>query len=84
MAIKKSVKTVFGIEITDAYHRVTNVSIASKNKIFFHLESSTDGKNPAFEEKMYSCDYTISGANPVAQSYHHLKTLPEFAGAVDC
>ena len=24
------------------------------------------------------------GANPLAQAYAHLKTLPEFAGAQDC
>ena len=26
----------------------------------------------------------LSGANFIAQAYDHLKTMPEFAGAVDC
>jgi hypothetical protein len=32
----------------------------------------------------YVCDLNIDGDNPIRQAYLHLKTLPEFANAVDC
>jgi len=32
----------------------------------------------------HDCAYDINGKNPIAQAYDHAKTLPEFAGAVDC
>ena len=84
MAIKKTVKAVFGIDVNDAYHRVTSISIVSKDKMHFHVESSVDGKNAAFEDKMHACEYVISGENPIAQAYAHLKSLDEFVDAVDC
>ena len=84
MAIQKTVKTVFGIDVNDAYHRVTNIAIVSKDKMHFHVESSVDGRNAAFEDKMYACEYVINGENPIAQAYAHLKTLPDFADSSDC
>jgi len=29
-------------------------------------------------------NYDLDGENPIKQAYIHLKTLPEFADAVDC
>jgi hypothetical protein len=33
---------------------------------------------------MHGCPYDIEGDNPIKQAYEHLKTLPEFEGAIDC
>jgi hypothetical protein len=84
MALKKSVKSVHGISVDGAYHRVESVAIQGKDKIYFALKSYASVENPSFAEKSYSCEYALESANPIAQAYEYLKTLPEFAGATDC
>lgn len=85
MALLKTVQTAFGIEVKDAYHRVENVALVAKNKITFHLRSRADaGQQMIFYEISFECAYDITGENPIAQAYAHLKTLPEFSEAVDC
>lgn len=84
MALKKSTSTVYGVEVVDAYHRVESVIVNSKNVISFAVRSYNDPSLPFFQETQYSCAYVLEGKNPIAQAYEHLKTLPEFAGAVDC
>lgn len=85
MALKKTTKTEWGIEVKEAYSRIENVILTAKDKITFHVRSyvSNDGV-PFFTEKVFGCAYDINGENPIKQAYLHLKTLPEFAGAVDC
>jgi len=85
MALKKSIKTEWGIEVENAYSRIENVTLTAKDKITFHVRSyvSNDGV-PFFTEKVFGCDYDLNGENPIKQAYLHLKTLPEFADAVDC
>lgn len=84
MAIKKTVHAKFGIEVKDAYHRVENLSLTSKEKMTFQVRSRVTAENAIFDEALYECVYDINGANPIAQAYAHLKTLPEFSAAVDC
>lgn len=84
MALKKTVQTSFGLEVRDAYHKVENVSLISKNQISFQLRSRVDADHSIFDETLIQCPYDIDGENPIAQAYAYLKTLPEFDGAVDC
>lgn len=85
MALKKTINTQFGIEVQDAYHRIERVQIISKNSIFYHVCSYKDNSGlPAFDENVFQSAYDMNGGNPIAQAYAHLKTLPEFADAVDC
>lgn len=84
MALQKTVKTNFGIEVVNAYHRVENVSLVTKEKMVFQVRSRMDAEHPVFDERPIECLYDINGENPIAQAYAHLKTLPEFSGAVDC
>lgn len=84
MALKKSVESIYGFVVDEAYHRVESVALQGKDKIYFCLKSYAKVENPSFGEKSYSCDYDLIGANPIKQAYAHLKTLPEFAGAIDC
>lgn len=84
MAIKKTVQTDFGFNVSDAYHRVEGVQIVGKDKISFQLRASVDGVFPHFSDKSYTCAFDINGENPISQAYDHLKTLPEFSDAVDC
>lgn len=85
MAFEKTVETVHGFQAVDAYHRVECVILEAKNKITFRVRSYKDdsGNYPAFDDKGFSCDYSIDGANPIAQAYGHLKTLPDYIDAKD-
>lgn len=84
MALKKTVTTSHGIEVKDAYHRVEGVKLASKNQIQFQLRSSVDGTLPHFLDAQLECVYDMNGANPIAQAYAHIKSLPEYSDAQDC
>jgi hypothetical protein len=85
MALKQKISTVSGIEVDDAYHRVERVTLVNKSSITFAVNAYKDSEIEAYiTSKFYSCEYNISGNNPIAQAYMHLKTLEEFIGAVDC
>lgn len=85
MALKKTSQTAFGIEVANAYHRVEGLRITGKDQIFFQVRSYKDNSGlPHFADATAGCAYRLDGANPLAQAYAHLKTLPEFAGATDC
>jgi hypothetical protein len=65
-----------------AYIKVEEIS-GNKSEIYATVSFSGD----AFEfKKQFEIPVSVeaSAANFVAQAYVHLKTLPEFAGAVDC
>lgn len=83
MALKKTVATQFGFDAKDAYHRVEAVSV-NKDTIQFSVRTYADPEKAAMFEKTFSCQYDLNGDNPIKQAYTHLKTQPEFDGAVDC
>lgn len=84
MAIKKSVDTVHGYIVSNAYHRVENVRLVNKKFMSFSLKSYVSQQYLNFNKTMVHCNYDIAGKNPIAQACKHLKTLPEFAGVIDC
>jgi len=87
MALQKTVtlKTNFGteVEFTNAYVRVDSVKV-DKNFAQALVQTHKEKDGQVLEQKGYSFEYAINGLNPIAQTYNHLKTLPEFAGSVDC
>lgn len=66
----------------DAYIRVNNV-IAKKPVSFIDVEIKT-GDVGRMEQYQFEADLSDSAENHIKQAYKYLKTLPEFAGAVDC
>lgn len=84
MALQKNSQTVFGINLTNAYCRVDNIVINDKTKMSFLLKTYADKTAKEIQSDVFSCDYDFSGKNPIAQAYAHLKTLSQFADAVDC
>lgn len=84
MAIQKDFETVFGIKLTNAYCRVDNVVINEKTKMAFLLKTYADKNAKEIHTQTFQCVHSLNGANPIAQAYEHLKTLPEFTGATDC
>lgn len=84
MAIKKTIDTIYGVTVVDAYIRVSDLRIINKVTLAFNVCAYADSSKSAIQEAQVQCGYDLNGANPLEQAYTHLKTLPEFAGAVDC
>jgi hypothetical protein len=38
----------------------------------------------AIERRGYYFNLDMNGENPIQQAYEYMKTLPQFAGAIDC
>ena len=84
MALKKLIE-IMGLAASDAYYQITAIKEIGKNGATIVAEGFTnDKKEHSFYKNEFSFDYDINGANPIAQGYVYLKTLPEFAGATDC
>ena len=77
--------TVFGvvIEFPDAYHQVANLS--GKFDVECRVDSYTAQGGEVFKTSFFTFQYSLNGnLNPIVQAYSHLKSLPEFSGAIDC
>jgi hypothetical protein len=87
MAIKKKLSLVDNfdilVDIGESYIRVEQVD-ASKLKATAVVSFNSDGADKTFTTKLYDFQPDLAGKNFIAQAYEHLKTLPEFSGAIDC
>jgi hypothetical protein len=74
---------------TDAFIRIDRVIIPRKGfdgERFVEAVAAiheSEGSKP-IDFRGYYFNLDMDGENPVKQAYIHLKTLPEFADAVDC
>jgi hypothetical protein len=84
MALSKTVNSAYGINVTNAYHRVENLNLLKKDLMSFMIRSYVSADKPFFNEQTFYSAYDLSGENPITQAYQHVKALPEFAGATDC
>jgi len=83
MALKKTVEFK-GIEVQNAYIRVWRFE-GNKSEISVGVGFYKDAESEMFDSKTVKVDsFVLGGDNPIAQAYEHLKTLPAFAGAVNC
>ena len=83
MALTKDISLLNGLAAPRSYIRVSSVQVSKQNGtavVNFYAEQNKE----AFQNKSYAFAYDLENANPIAQAYEHLKTLPEFAGAEDC
>jgi pyridoxine 5'-phosphate synthase PdxJ len=87
MAIEKQIQLVdnFGVEVLlFCYCKVERVSLVKTSGVaVVSMKAGATGKVYQQRQIQFSVDLE-SEVNPIAQAYAHLKTLPEFAGAVDC
>lgn len=87
MALQKNIKLKdnFGIEveIPNVYIKVQQAD-CSKDKVIIHQQFKKSADGDVIISKTDMCDYDLNGANPIKQAYLHLKSLPEFEGAIDC
>lgn len=68
----------------DAYGQVASVSVTKAGGTAHLIVYLNSSKASAVEAKFVEFSYDISGENPIKQAYLYLKTLPEFADAIDC
>jgi hypothetical protein len=87
MALKKTItlKSNFGTdaEFDNAYIKARSVNFSKESaQVNVDFYKSNEGKRLIIKQYDFSVD--LNGENPIKQAYLHLKTLPEFADAVDC
>jgi hypothetical protein len=86
MALKKDFviqRQLFDGSLTakNAYWKITKIN-GDKNELNVEVTVSLDSET--LDKKVFFVAPNLDGKNFIAQAYEHLKTLPEFAGAVDC
>jgi hypothetical protein len=85
MAHKKTVTTASGITVEDAYVRVEALQLSGKTTIEFDAVSYvSDQHTVPFAKTRHTGPYDMNGGNPFEQAYTHLKSMPQFADAIDC
>jgi hypothetical protein len=67
----------------DAYLQVSKVTSA-KDLSTIELGYFKNNSSPLLITRYFTFTLDLEGPNPIKQAYEHLKSLPEFADAVDC
>jgi hypothetical protein len=84
MALKKTVEFK-GLTVTDAYNRVSALTILPGNtRMEFGVFAMANPESAPFFSFSEEAEYDIEGDNPIKQAYEHLKALDRFQGAEDC
>ena len=91
MALKQTltVKDNFGIEVQleDCYVRVVSLHGTKTNmmaNVDIFKKPEGEFPNVLLMNEKHEFEPRLDGPNFIAQAYGHLKTLPEYQGAVDC
>lgn len=84
MAFRQIIILESGITVEAAYRRVESVSISADGSMKAQVRTYAASDVPACHDASFVMSYDMNGTNPIRQAYLHLKTLPEFANAVDC
>jgi len=87
MALKQTITLKSNFEtdakFDNAYIKVRSVNF-SKESAQANVDFYKSNKSERLIIKQYDFLVDINGENPIKQAYLHLKSLPEFADAVDC
>jgi hypothetical protein len=84
MAIQSSIETEFGLHLPAAYIKIYSTATTCKEVLIFSTNIHADKNYPAISQRQYVCPLDLDGPNHIKQAYLYLKTLPEFANAIDC
>lgn len=84
MALSKSIDTVFGVPVVDAYHRVEGIELVSKSQMAFSVRAYASTAHASVADARYVAPYDMDGENPIRQAYMYLKSMPGFENATDC
>ena len=67
----------------DAYITVLSATV-NRETVSATVEIRAKKGGDIVESQAHFFDHDLGGSNAIKQAYLHLKTLPEFEGAVDC
>jgi hypothetical protein len=71
------------IPFANCYIKVSSVlSTKEYSTITYSIYQQKDGF--LLQQSVINFTLDLDGYNPIKQAYFHLKTLPEFANAIDC
>ena len=75
----------FGQETTlsDLYIKVVSIQ-ATKDHVQAFVTAFAEANGNSLFTNVHLFAFDLDGPNPIKQAYLHLKSLPEFADAVDC
>ena len=76
-------KTINDVAINGCYIKVRAIS-GDKNSVTASVSFSANQSAETFAMGEVTFTPSMDGKNFIAQAYEHMKTLPEFAGAIDC
>lgn len=89
MALKIGVSLESGIAVEDAYARIFHIE-GDKSTLaialqYYVSQAAVEEQKPPFKEDYYQFVPSVEDDAPnfIKQGYEHLKSLPEFADAVD-
>lgn len=72
------------VVLPNAYHKICRIN-GNQDEMYIEITAYTDQtKTKEIIKKTFLFVPNLEGKNFIAQSYDYLKTLPEFADAVDC
>lgn len=84
ITITKTLPGFFGeLIMQDAYCRIAEIS-GDKTHINATIHVAPSASEKPVQTMFVGLVPNLEGGNFIAQAYEHIKTLPEFAGAVDC
>lgn len=87
MALQKSITTPQGVDLSTAYGKITgfgwNGDKLAVSFSWFTSSAARHANKQAIDLKRYSMALP-AGGDMRTQIYDYLKTLPDFAGAIDC
>jgi hypothetical protein len=66
------------------YGQVTNVSVNKEKGQALLTIYEDASKTQTLSRQVYEFAYDLESQNALVQAYNHIKTLPEFSGAIDC
>ena len=84
MALSLTIQQETGIKVQDAYVQVVSALVHKNQTATACYLTFTDTEKLPFNSMEVTYPYDLEGPNPIKQTYLYLKTLPEFADAVDC
>lgn len=90
MALKKDVNTDIGLTLSNSYIRIdeqsgTKENINIRTRVYLSQEAREQGYRWVVE-RIYNFIPSVDDLAPnfIKQGYEYLKTLPEYADAIDC
>lgn len=76
-------KTVNGVAINGCYIKVQSVS-GNKDSVGATVTFSATSEDQPFHMEYVEFTPNLEGGNFIKQAYENIKSLPDFAGAIDC